>query len=133
MKGHEHHKAGSCCVTKEHVGHGKALPEHHCGADHAHHEHQHAPATGARVVDTVCGMTVDPTTARHVSHEGQKYYFCSEGCVRKFTANPAAYLAPKAPAAPASAGAQDVIYTCPMHPEVLQKGPGSCPICGMAL
>lgn len=142
MANHHHHhtgehvKAGTCCAVKDHAGHGKAVPEHHCGAHHGHANHEHAAdkTASTSAIDPVCGMTVDSRTARHVSHEGQNYYFCSEGCVEKFTANPAAYLKPKAPApAQASAEAQEVIYTCPMHPEVRKKGPGSCPICGMAL
>jgi Cu+-exporting ATPase len=111
---------------------GTDMKEHH----HHHERHGRGAAVPASAVDPVCGMTVDPATARHASHEGEKYYFCSEGCLRKFTANPSAYLKPKAlVAAPAQtpAEAQEVIYTCPMHPEVRKKGPGSCPICGMAL
>ena len=84
-------------------------------------------ATG--VIDPVCGMTVDPATAKHkAEHQGQTYYFCSAGCRTKFVATPAKYL--EKVEAPVIAGA---IYTCPMHPEIRQEGPGSCPICGMAL
>ena len=61
---------------------------------------------------------------------GTTYHFCSGGCRTKFAADPQAYLQPKAEAAPAPAG---TIYTCPMHPEIRQDGPGACPICGMAL
>jgi Cu+-exporting ATPase len=77
-------------------------------------------------------MSVDPHTAKHrAEHAGRPYYFCSAGCRTKFLADPAKYLAAeKAPAAPVPEGA---IYTCPMHPEVRQVGPGACPICGMAL
>ena len=77
-------------------------------------------------------MTVDPHTAKHRhTHEGQPYYFCSARCREKFIAEPAKYLKPETkPAAPVPAG---TIYTCPMHPEIRQEGPGSCPICGMAL
>jgi len=87
---------------------------------------------GAKAIDPVCGMKVDPHTAKHrASHEGRPYYFCSAGCKTKFEANPGQYLAKEAAKpAPAKSGA---IYTCPMHPEVRQVGPGSCPICGMAL
>ena len=65
-------------------------------------------------------------------HEGQTYYFCNPKCLQKFTANPAHYLKPEEapPAAPVAPG---TIFTCPMHPEIRQVGPGSCPICGMAL
>ena len=84
-------------------------------------------ATG--VIDPVCGMTVDPATAKHkAEHQGQSYYFCSAGCRTKFVATPAKYL--DKIEEPVIAGA---IYTCPMHPEIRQEGPGSCPICGMAL
>jgi Cu+-exporting ATPase len=83
------------------------------------------------VLDPVCGMTVDPQRAAGaVEHRGQKYYFCSKGCAAKFEADPAKYLHPKSTLQPAVA---DVEYTCPMHPEVRQIGPGSCPKCGMAL
>ena len=93
-------------------------------------EHHHT-STGS-AIDPVCGMTVDPATAKHkADHKGHEYYFCSAGCKTKFTANPAKYLeADRAAAEPVVAGA---IYTCPMHPEIRQVGPGSCPICGMAL
>ncbi|MEA2989050.1 MAG: P-type Cu+ transporter, partial [Alphaproteobacteria bacterium] len=100
---------------------------------HAHSHDEPAPAAGA--VDPICGMTVDPhkTPHRH-SHEGRPYYFCSAGCRTKFAADPAKYLAHGAhkpePREPVPAGA---IYTCPMHPDVRQVGPGTCPICGMAL
>ena len=84
---------------------------------------------GQGAIDPVCGMTVDPATAKHrADHKGQSYYFCSAGCRTKFVATPAKYL--KKFSEPAVAGA---IYTCPMHPEIRQVGPGSCPICGMAL
>jgi Cu+-exporting ATPase len=74
-------------------------------------------------------MTVDPATAKHkAEHQGQSYYFCSAGCRTKFVATPAKYL--DKIEEPVIAGA---IYTCPMHPEIRQEGPGSCPICGMAL
>jgi Cu+-exporting ATPase len=77
-------------------------------------------------------MTVDPaTTPLHAEHASKTYYFCSSACRSKFTADPARYLGGKiAPAEPVPEG---TIYTCPMHPEIRQAGPGSCPICGMAL
>ncbi|HUH02050.1 MAG TPA: heavy metal-binding domain-containing protein, partial [Kofleriaceae bacterium] len=85
------------------------------------------------VRDPVCGMSVDPASAKHsADHAGGRYFFCSARCREKFEATPARYLEAGEPE-PAPAGADDVIYTCPMHPEVRQKGPGSCPICGMAL
>jgi Cu+-exporting ATPase len=90
-----------------------------------------------RARDPVCGMMVDPATAKHrAAHGGRTYYFCSAGCAEKFRRDPAAVLMhgkrpPIAQAATSPAAA--VSYTCPMHPEVVQVGPGSCPKCGMAL
>jgi Cu+-exporting ATPase len=83
-------------------------------------------------IDPVCGMSVDPEkTAHHAEHDGTHYHFCSEGCRSKFASYPGQYLAGKtAPITSASPGA---MWTCPMHPQVRQAGPGSCPICGMAL
>src|SRR5437879_3116880 len=82
--------------------------------------------------DPVCGMAVDPVTAAgHVDYQGQTYYFCNPGCLTEFQANPERYLSP-APSPPAP-HSQHVEYTCPMHPEIVRSGPGSCPICGMAL
>jgi len=87
-------------------------------------------------VDPVCGMTVDvERAAGHAEHDGRTYYFCNVRCRDRFIADPAAFLAPK-PAAPPSRpgnGADTRIYTCPMHPQIRQVGPGSCPMCGMAL
>jgi Cu+-exporting ATPase len=83
--------------------------------------------------DPVCGMTVDPhATAHRHQHAGRTYYFCSAGCLRKFTAAPQKYIEPSQ-ANSAAPVAEGTIYTCPMHPQVRQRGPGSCPICGMAL
>ena len=83
------------------------------------------------VTDPVCGMSVDPATAARADHDGRAYYFCCTGCRDKFRADPQHYLAPPVPTeAPAPAG---VLYTCPMHPEIVRNGPGACPICGMAL
>src|SRR3546814_5755684 len=65
--------------------------------------------------------------------DGETYHFCSAGCRAKFADDPAKYLTSHAPGAPPPTGSQDAIYTCPMHPQIRQKGPGNCPICGMAL
>ena len=108
------------------------MAEHEAHAHHHHCDHtSHAP-TDHIVKDPVCGMTVDPHTAKHQhQHDGHPYYFCSAKCREKFIAEPAKYLKPGLkPAVPVPAG---TIYTCPMHPEIRQEGPGSCPICGMAL
>ena len=100
-------------------------PDGHAGCS------THTADSGAKAVDPVCGMTVDPATAAHrAAHEGRDYFFCSAGCRTKFVAEPDRYLGEKPQPAPVVPGA---IYTCPMHPEVRQEGPGSCPICGMAL
>ena len=100
---------------------------------HQHHpaNPRQAPGEGA-VEDPVCGMWVDPLGTQHRSeHDGHAIYFCSGGCKAKFDAQPGIYL--NGEPAPAPAGAPDAIYTCPMHPQIRQAGPGSCPICGMAL
>ncbi|UGX93535.1 heavy metal translocating P-type ATPase [Bradyrhizobium barranii subsp. barranii] len=109
--------ASSCCG-----GHG----------DHAqHHAHDHG-AAATKVLDPVCGMTVDPATSKHHhTHHGETFHFCSAGCRTKFAADPAKYLAKEKGPEPATPAG--TIYTCPMHPEIRQVGPGSCPICGMAL
>jgi P-type Cu+ transporter len=110
------HKAAGCCGG------------HH---DHAVHDNRRHPAGGAMVRDPVCSMTIDPATAGHRhDHHGTTHYFCSAGCRTKFAADPEAYLDNDGPKAEAPEGA---IYTCPMHPQIRQVGPGSCPICGMAL
>ncbi|HEX8168609.1 MAG TPA: heavy metal translocating P-type ATPase [Beijerinckiaceae bacterium] len=89
---------------------------------------------GHRVKDPVCGMSVDPRTAKHrAEHDGQPYFFCSAGCRTKFLREPRRYLDPTAASAKVEPVPEDATYTCPMHPEVRQVGPGSCPICGMAL
>src|SRR5437762_13891060 len=83
-------------------------------------------------LDPVCGMTVEPAAAAGKSeYKGATYYFCSKHCLHSFEKDPARYAREKAaPAPPAAEGAQ---YTCPMHPEIVQQGPGACPKCGMAL
>jgi len=110
-----------CCSSRS------LAPDH---SGHAHH-HDHAADTA---LDPVCGMKVDPSTARHkAEHEGKTFYFCSEGCHTKFGADPAKYVHEKMrPARPVNLP-DGTIYTCPMHPQIRQVGPGNCPICGMAL
>ena len=103
-------------------------------------------------------MNVAPTSPHRFDHDGTTYFFCSAGCLAKFRADPARYLSGKAhepmqvigivrpqkskgatpaassaPRAPGAPGATPGEWTCPMHPEVVRDGPGSCPICGMAL
>jgi len=84
-------------------------------------------------IDPVCGMSVAPETAagKH-EHQGETFYFCSTGCLNKFKQNPSNFLEKK-PQEKAKAASADVEYTCPMHPEIVQFGPGTCPKCGMAL
>ena len=103
----------------------------------AKHEHQtHGSThlgTGATLRDPVCGMTVDPVTAKyHLRRAGADYYFCSARCQAKFEAEPQRYLESQVPAQVA-APAAGMIYTCPMHPQIRQPTPGNCPICGMTL
>jgi heavy metal translocating P-type ATPase len=81
--------------------------------------------------DPVCGMKAAANPDKSAVHAGQTYYFCSTGCVSKFTSDPMRYLSPERKNEPT--GPADAIYTCPMDPEIKQVGPGSCPICGMAL
>src|SRR6186713_1823837 len=109
----------ACCGGSGHGGH-----------DHAGHDH-HAHTT-ALVRDPVCGMSVDPATSKHrFDYRGETFHFCSAGCRTKFAADPVAYL--EKDSRPKAAVPEGTIYTCPMHPEIRQVGPGSCPICGMAL
>ncbi len=100
--------------------------------DHAHpHDHHHDEPRADAAIDPVCGMRVDLAASKHrLDHQGKTYHFCSAGCRTKFAADPDRYL-DKSRAQPAVP--EGTIYTCPMHPEIRQVGPGSCPICGMAL
>ena len=98
------------------------------------HEHDHGrhdlSEAAQMVTDPVCGMQVDPAkTNHHTVHEGVSYSFCSRGCQEKFSREPAFYLHPELAPQVAEVG----IYTCPMHLDIEQEGPGICPICGMAL
>lgn len=88
--------------------------------------------TISQVKDPVCGMDVVPEKSRggSWSYQGKTYYFCNPNCREKFKSNPEHYLSPSKADSPIDSQA---IYTCPMHPEIRQQGPGSCPICGMAL
>ena len=104
------------------------IHEHH---EHVQHDHDHHTNHRAIATDPVCGMQVDSHTAKHrAEHNEQTYYFCSAHCHDKFVAEPDIYLVGKIPIEESASGA---IYTCPMHSQIRQVGPGSCPICGMAL
>ena len=105
---HGSHASGCCAATK-----GDAPP--------------HA------TIDPVCGMRVDPhLTAHRAEHAGHPYYFCSGRCRERFIADPGKWLDPNT-VQESDPVPEGTIYTCPMHPEIRQVGPGSCPICGMAL
>ncbi len=109
-----------------HAGHDYYFCSDHCKA-----KFEADPDTYATAKDPVCGMNVDRGAATHIQkHEGNSYYFCSERCEQKFVADPAQYLGDTPTPEPMPEG---TIYTCPMHPEIQQEGPGTCPICGMAL
>jgi Cu+-exporting ATPase len=98
--------------------------------------HQLPPARPdpVRVTDPVCGMTISPEEAvGHDEYKGQTYYFCSQSCQERFRATPEAFLVGSPKSAPRPRADMERDYTCPMHPEVRQKGPGACPKCGMAL
>src|SRR4029079_18374476 len=102
-------------------------------------------ARGGTHIDPVCGMTVDPATAAgSFRYEGKDYFFCSRHCLEKFRASPEAYVAgtgggtgrltpPARREFQARREIPGATYTCPMHPEIVQEGPGACPKCGMAL
>ncbi|HHH43068.1 MAG TPA: heavy metal translocating P-type ATPase [Gammaproteobacteria bacterium] len=115
-------------------------------SEHCHSKFQAEPeryAQAAGLKDPVCGMDVSTDSEHHSTHQGKEYYFCSSSCLGKFTANPDQYTGattspPVEKNAPAicpdgSCNIDDTLYTCPMHPEIEQKGPGACPKCGMAL
>jgi Cu+-exporting ATPase len=103
-------KAGGCCPADKVAGDITTIP----------------------VTDPVCGMTVDPAnTAHHADHAGHAYHFCSAGCRAKFVTNPDTYLG-ETPR-PEPTVAPGAMWTCPMHPQIRREGPGTCPICGMAL
>ncbi|PWC26757.1 heavy metal translocating P-type ATPase [Teichococcus aestuarii] len=120
-------------MSGQHTKHGH---DDHAGHHHGHEHHYHGQGgvgiAAGLVTDPVCGMKVDPATSKHrLEHGGTTFHFCSAGCRSKFEANPDKYLKPEKSAPPAAP--KGAIYTCPMHPEIRQQGPGNCPICGMAL
>jgi Cu+-exporting ATPase len=112
--------------TAEHEGH-----EYHFCSEGCRTRFLKAPADYVTATDPVCGMDVDRGTARFFTrHEGHAEYFCSERCQTKFEADPDKYLGDRPEPEPMPAG---TLYTCPMDPEIVQEGPGTCPKCGMAL
>ncbi len=103
---------------------------HFCGP-RCRDKFEAAPEDYVEATDPVCDMSVERATARHVAkHAGQRFYFCSASCQEKFEGDPTSYLdgQPAPERMP-----EGTLYTCPMHPEIIQDGPGNCPICGMAL
>ena len=93
-----------------------------------------ADANSSPAKDPVCGMSVDPVTAKHeAEHAGATYYFCSAGCREKFMAQPMRFLAAPTQTPISHSAPSGAIFTCPMHPQIRQDHPGNCPICGMAL
>lgn len=109
--------------------------EHH---HHDHVDHQHPSQIPMNAEDTdglkdlVCGMSVTTASIHQQDHEGKRFYFCSSKCLDKFKLEPSRYLTPQ-PAAVETSASTDTEYTCPMHPEIRQFGPGNCPKCGMTL
>ncbi len=141
--GHAAHAAGEGAVVRDPVcgmtvdpAAGKPTAEHggrlfHFCSAGCRTKFVADPESYLEATDPVCGMKVDRASAKHfLRHEGEKHYFCSAGCKGKFEAEPARYLGDRPAEKPAPAGTK---YTCPMHPEIVRDGPGSCPICGMAL
>jgi len=101
-----------------------ATHQHTQNDDELHAEHL--------VKDPVCGMSVDPQSAEHRStHEEKTQYFCSSRCQSRFEEDPEKFLSGKHRSETSST--PGAMFTCPMHPEIRQQGPGDCPICGMGL
>lgn len=117
----------SCCGTSVQA---TAPKSQSCcgGGDHQHGDHENSQTE----IDPVCGMKVSMNSPLHTHYQGKEYYFCNPSCLDKFKSDPEEYLIPFDERA-VPEGAMDIDYTCPMDPEIIQKGPGTCPICGMAL
>ena len=128
--------------------HGHAHTDAHADEPHGVHDHHgnhHAPPktprAGSELRDPVCGMIVTETSPHRHVYDSTPYYFCGAHCLAKFKADPAKYVAstPAAPQHPTPTPPAEIsappgtIYTCPMHPQIRQRAPGNCPICGMAL
>ena len=107
-------------------------PPSACCGHHATGEHPHAMPVDA-LRDPVCGMTVSADSGHRSEYQGENHYFCSARCKQRFDADPHRYLHPASASAATQKTPQDIEYTCPMHPQVRQIGPGICPLCGMAL
>ncbi|MCC4115714.1 heavy metal translocating P-type ATPase [Aromatoleum toluclasticum] len=132
MRAHVHHDHES--HGDGHHGHEGHAAHHEPTHEHAHtHPSPTAPQDSAAFTDPVCGMSVKPDSPHHTTFAGHEYHFCSAKCLAKFSAEPQRYLQPatQTPSSPEAPTAAE--YTCPMHPEIRQPGPGTCPKCGMAL
>jgi len=102
------------------------------GATEHMHREPRSHKQGDAETDPVCGMYIDPGTSQHsAEHNGKRYHFCSSGCQKKFVGDPQRYLSGNTRSK--EGAPEGTIYTCPMHPQIRQVGPGVCPICGMAL
>ena len=113
-----------------------------CCGHHTGHTSETSSAPGSEVpspvefIDPICGMRVKPDSPHRLLHAGVEYRFCCVGCLERFQRDPAAALAntPPTPAVRENIPAMEgVDYTCPMHPEIVNPGPGDCPLCGMSL
>jgi len=102
-------------------------------SESADHNHVSKSAGDKSYTDPVCGMKTTADPAKSVENAGVNYYFCSQKCAEKFRANPQQYLQPQTVNTANNSTAKNTTYTCPMHPQIQQAGPGTCPICGMAL
>ena len=125
-------KLSSCCGSKPEVASIQDEAKKSsscCGGKHDHSSESNLVDTE---IDPVCGMSVKTTTDLKTDYQGKTYYFCNPSCFDKFKNDPEFYLIP-VDQRPLPEGAMDMDYTCPMDPEIVQKGPGTCPICGMAL
>ncbi len=129
--GTTYHFCSKSCLQKF-IAQTESKPVH-IGRSRGHDHHEMQSAEHGTATDPVCGMQVDPANAA-AAHEynGKKYYFCSVRCKDRFAADPESFLNPD-PKSEIQHPKSEIEYTCPMHPEIVQIGPGSCPICGMAL
>ena len=103
---------------------------HEHGHDHSHHEHS---SDENSLKDPVCGMAVTSQSKHSYSLKNIAYYFCSNGCKEKFIGAPSKYLDGGLKDSESPASVAGTIYTCPMHPQIVQDEPGKCPLCGMTL
>lgn len=109
---------------------------------HTHNDHHGSSESESdttkssnKAFDPVCGMSLALPAKYSLAYREKNFHFCSISCKVKFTADPARYLKPEpqTPEPPAAEKHSETIYTCPMHPEIRQSQPGSCPKCGMTL